>query len=154
MKRKSDNRPKEAAILYAVKNGAIHIAQICDITKISRFMVQRHLKRLEMRGQIKMQVEKGMAGISERDLNHYYFIHDNDDLIGNFLNLPKEANISATPFLQKMFGFTEHKNITGGRKYDERSIKKIMQEKNITVWNPFNRKSPKNFVKGGTLLNI
>jgi hypothetical protein len=154
MKIKENVKPKLANVLYAVKKGARHVNEISELTNISKFMVQKHLKCLIAIGSVRMQVEKGVAGITMREMNYHYFMHDNEDLISQYLDMPKQETFKSTPFLQKMFGYTEPKNIKGGRTYDERSIKKIMMEKGIDVWNPVNRKSPKNFVKGGTLLNI
>lgn len=53
-----------------------------------------------------------------------------------------------------MFGFTDIVPSKKGRFYNQFVIKKIMQDKGIDVWNPVNRKSPKNHVKGGTLINL
>lgn len=65
-----------------------------------------------------------------------------------------DAKICSTKYLKKMFGFTDIVPSKKGRFYNQFVIKKIMQDKGIDVWNPVNRKSPKNHVKGGTLINL
>ena len=149
--KKVDKEKRMAKVLEAVKGGCCHIMEISDETKISRFFVEKFLNELIAEEKVRMEMQEAFVGVAPRLMPTYFFVHDDNNFIEK--TLEENQSLKSTPYLQKMFGYTDIKP-GKGRQFNQKSITDIMRQKQITRWNPAIRKSKKNYVKGASLLMV